>query len=289
MKRKIVKKKKIKKVEEKKEEICTVKVCDENDDFAASEFYDYDTIQCIKIIREISLDNFTKVFEISMNDGKKYAMKQLRKDKVTFPNLQRLLVEYDFLKYLDHPGIVKPNGIYMSDENTPHFFTFESFQMNLSSFIGSRKSLLPEKARKILFEVADAMKYAHDKNVIHGNLNPSQILIYAIEKVKILGIVNDDFIYNQEHSIFTAPEILNNDHYNEKIDVYSFGFLVYFVMNDGKLPEISSQDILSGKRPPIPEKFDTFSQELIVSCLKSDPNERPSFSDICNLFNENFE
>ena len=114
-------------------------------------------------------------------------------------------------------------------------------------------------------------------------------MIYAFENIKIFGFVYEDFIYNQVHSIFAAPEILNNEYYNEKIDVYSFGFLVYFVMNNGQLPRISEKNILSVEMPKIPEKFGSFSQNLIISCLKSDPDERPSFDEICHLFIENYD
>lgn len=86
---------------------------------------------------------------------------------------------------------------------------------------------------------------------------------------------------------FMAPEILNEEDYNEKVDVYSFGVLVFMMLNDGKLPSIIVRDICLGKKAKIPSSFTEFSKKLIDSCWNFKSEERPSFEQILHDLKEN--
>ena len=51
---------------------------------------------------------------------------------------------------------------------------------------------------------------------------------------------------------FMALEIIaKEDDYNEKVDVYSFGVLVFFALIFGQLPKIKKRQILQGKKAEI--------------------------------------
>lgn len=84
------------------------------------------------------------------------------------------------------------------------------------------------------------MKYIHFKKVIHRDLRSTNILIasdgivkicdFGISKLMTKGIGSQKFI---------APEIiLEEDYYDEKVDVYSFSVLVFFIMIRGLIPKI---------------------------------------------------
>ena len=80
---------------------------------------------------------------------------------------------------------------------------------------------------------------------------------------------------------FMAPEIINEeDYYDEKVDVYSFGVLLFFIMTGGLLPKIRMFDILKGKKAEIPSSFTEFSKKLINDCWNFEAKDRPSFKDI---------
>ena len=80
---------------------------------------------------------------------------------------------------------------------------------------------------------------------------------------------------------FMAPEIINEeDYYDEKVDVYSFGVLLFFIMTGGLLPKIKLGDILKGKKAEIPSSFTEFSKKLINDCWNFEAKDRPSFKDI---------
>lgn len=86
---------------------------------------------------------------------------------------------------------------------------------------------------------------------------------------------------------FMAPEIINEENYNEKVDVYSFGVLAYFILSDGQMPNIKIRDIVNGRMAPIPPEFSQLANDLITKCWNFDPSQRPSFDEICTLLEEN--
>ena len=61
---------------------------------------------------------------------------------------------------------------------------------------------------------------------------------------------------------FMAPEIVNEEDYDEKVDVYSFGVLLFFLLNNGDLSKIKIVDIFRGKKIDLPEKFTQFAKKF---------------------------
>lgn len=77
---------------------------------------------------------------------------------------------------------------------------------------------------------------------------------------------------------FMAPEIINEeDHYNEKVDVYSFGVLVFYILSGGQLPKMKMFGILKGDKAKNHESFTNFSKKLINDCWNFNSKDHPSF------------
>lgn len=87
--------------------------------------------------------------------------------------------------------------------------------------------------------------------------------------------------------LFMAPEIINDSDYDEKVDVYSFGVLIFYILSGRKMAKITMSEILLGKKAQIPSEFTQFSKDLINSCWNFNPSQRPSFNDIYNILKEN--
>ena len=85
--------------------------------------------------------------------------------------------------------------------------------------------------------------------------------------------------------LFTVPEIINGESYNYKIDLYSLGVTLYYLIFDeypynGKNEVILYKDIINGK---ILKKTGLESlDDLIEKLLKVSPDERISFEDYFN-------
>jgi serine/threonine protein kinase len=89
---------------------------------------------------------------------------------------------------------------------------------------------------------------------------------------------------------FRAPEVLRalqdgtNVEYSAAVDVYGFGMVCYELLT-GKLPfqghPLSDYDlVLSGKRPDMPEDWESWVKTLLQRCWDEDPHQRPGWGEI---------
>lgn len=87
--------------------------------------------------------------------------------------------------------------------------------------------------------------------------------------------------------IHMAPEIIKNTNYNPKIDIYSFGILLWY-LTEGKGNHPASARVFSGHYQVLwaaaeydkrPERLENISNELwllMCFCWDRDPNVRPN-------------
>ncbi len=89
-----------------------------------------------------------------------------------------------------------------------------------------------------------------------------------------------------DNPTWTAPEMLARQKYNFKVDVYSFGVILWEMLERklffGEVKFMSELEdmVKSGKRPPIPGDCPVSVRILIETCWSQDPAKRPPFSDI---------
>ena len=108
------------------------------------------------------------------------------------------------------------------------------------------------------------------------------ILISNIGGFSMMHYISNDLTMAIGAPAYMAPEVLSCDNdYNEKVDVYSFGVIMYMMLNQGEMPKINIVDIGAGKKAPIPNTVNEFSKILINECWNFNPEDRPSFDTIC--------
>ncbi|KAK8880727.1 hypothetical protein M9Y10_003414 [Tritrichomonas musculus] len=252
---------------------------------------DSDMMKDYEIIGEIGSGGGGRVLKvINKNNKKIYALKVMNVAKSSEDNIQSLrhfMHEYEIMGMLNHPNILKAYGIFLSNEKIPPSILLEFCPLNLNDAI-SKNIFTKIDLVCTIYQIALAMKYIHFQKIIHRDLKPSNILIARDGTVKIcdFGIAK---LMTAEQQLttcgigtqkFMAPEIINEEDYDEKVDVYSFGVLVFVILNDGKLPIIKIGDICRGKKAEMPETFTEFAKQLINSCWNYDPKDRPDFNHI---------
>ncbi len=89
---------------------------------------------------------------------------------------QRFLREAETAAQLTHPNIVP---IYSVDERDGLVFFVMALVEgdNLAQQIQKHGAIDPERVRKVLREVADALSYAHQRHVVHRDIKPDNILL----------------------------------------------------------------------------------------------------------------
>lgn len=151
----------------------------------------------------------------------------------------------------------------------------------------------------IAYGTACAMEYLHYHQIILRFLSPQTIILdshlnpFIIEFGIIRNLDDEDNIndsltlYHLPFEFLENPEACKNSF---KIDVYSFGMLLYEIITENELKSqyINVYQILDGERPEFPDSTLPNWRDLIKNCWSQDPDERPTFSEICDLFESAF-
>lgn len=200
--------------------------------------------------------------------------------------IKQLYNEYELLLSFDHPNIVKVYGFYFGDKTHNPAILLEYCKYNLEETM--KKKITDADIIGFIFEICSAMKYVHKKKIIHRDLKMKNILINSNKHVKIcdFGIakVTDLTTYTSLTKgigtlAFMAPELFNqNEQYNEKVDVYAFGVVMYFMLTRGMHPNFTG--IGEYQKLELPNSINQLSQSIIKKCWSKSPNERPSFKEI---------
>ena len=120
------------------------------------------------------------------------------------------------------------------------------------------KYLTEVKAAKIMRQVLLAINYMHQKNIIHWDIKPENILFESKdqEDIKITDFGFSAFFDPKDglslilgSPLYMAPEIIKGNYYNEKVDIWSVGVITFM--------------LLSG-RSPFPGKTNDDIKHLIV-------------------------
>jgi serine/threonine protein kinase len=79
------------------------------------------------------------------------------------------------------------------------------------------------------------MRYIHSKDIIHPDLKPANIFIDDDHRIRI-GDFGSSRLFkagvtmtNAGAPLYMAPE-MDGGHYDEKVDVYSFGLIMYEIV-----------------------------------------------------------
>ena len=113
---------------------------------------------------------------------------------------------------------------------------YESFESNLFDYLYSNGELKNNKNffKKVVKNIAKALKVLLEKGVIHRDIKPSNIFLTDNDKIK-LGNFNSSILISENDFkqigtiLYTAPEMFKNIKYNEKVDLWSLGISLYYL------------------------------------------------------------
>ncbi|KAJ3670996.1 hypothetical protein LUZ60_008422 [Juncus effusus] len=215
---------------------------------------------------------------------------------------KQFMREISNLSRLYHPNIIQLIG---ACKTPPVFCVITEFLSggSLRLFLHKQQSkpLELRKTVQISLQIARGMEYIHSQGVIHRDLKPENILFDQDQKVKLVdfGISCEeafcDFLEEDPGTYrWMAPEMVKNKLYNRKVDVYSFG-LILWEMVSGHTPyeemtpvQAAFAVVDKNLRPIIPSDCPIPLGSLIEQCWASSPQKRPEFWQIVKLL-EQFE
>jgi serine/threonine protein kinase len=138
---------------------------------------------------------------------------------------------------------------------------------------------------EIAGRMADALAYAHEREVIHRDFKPRNVLLRenGTPVLSDFGIAKSEVSQATEKTQagvvignlrYMAPEQALGHALSDRVDIYSFG-LVLYEMLDGDLPESHPVRTKQDERALVKSVGSEFAG-LIGRCLHQDPRQRPS-------------
>ncbi|MEQ1571262.1 MAG: tetratricopeptide repeat protein, partial [Myxococcota bacterium] len=147
--------------------------------------------------------------------------------------VKEFLSRGDALERLVHPGIGGVVDANRSDEGFVYLATryYTTGDVTTGALDGI-------DALQVGVEVAQALKYAHEHSVIHGDLRPVNVLLSADGGAHVVGfLVSPSSSSDGATSLFRAPETTEPDYVPAApADVFALGMTTLAALNRGQLP-----------------------------------------------------
>ncbi|WRK31529.1 Serine-threonine/tyrosine-protein kinase [Cryptosporidium parvum] len=258
--------------------------------------------------------------------------KAIKHMEITKKDCQRYLEfrnEIRIMNLLRHPNIVQYMGGNISSNppflicefcsggtlfNLLHGDSKKCLGSNSFSFSGPSVNLSLYQRIKILQDIARGIHFLHSANppIIHRDIKSLNIFLslpiksnadVPIAKVGDFGLCQQlfsdkGFINGSGNLVGTyqwmAPEVLTSQIYNEHIDVYSFGMIMYEVLSNRTPffelgvdvnPEILADEIIKGIRPTLKYIVNDVPIEIkniMIRCWDPQPSKRGTMLVIIN-------
>jgi len=228
--------------------------------------------------------------------GEEIAVKIINKSDMAQEDLLALQTEVEILSQIDHPNVVKLFEVW---EDKLKFYMVMEIMTGGELFdrIVEKDHYSEKEAADTIRPIVDAIRYCHNMGVAHRDLKPENLLYatkdpHSIIKISDFGLAK---IYDSSLMMtqcgtpsYVAPEVLEGKGYDETVDFWSIGIILYILLcgfppfyddDNDKLFELISKGKVEFPSPYWDNISDP-AKDLIRRLLNVDPNKRLKSDDI---------
>lgn len=184
-----------------------------------------------RIIEEISSKSIHSIYKVEqICSGNYYALETLADDVPGAEAIAQFEKNVAILTKLAHPNLphLFDSG-YLTD-GKPFYITNLIEGRNLLKFQRQSGRLTLEQVLNIFVPISYAIDSAHSEGIIHGNLDPSLIVLTESSKdgslhPLLIGLVVRNRITGNDH--YFSPEKLSGERVDHRSDIYSLACVLY--------------------------------------------------------------
>ncbi|XP_075084416.1 putative serine/threonine-protein kinase At1g54610 [Nicotiana tabacum] len=171
------------------------------------------------------------------NSGKIVALKKVRFDTSERESVKFMAREIIILKKLDHPNIIKLEGLATSRMQYSLYLVFDFMESDLTKLINRTQGKLTEpQVKRYMEQLLSGLQHCHERGILHRDIKGSNLLIDKNGMLKIadFGLANFYQIKTKRPLTsrvvtlwYRAPELLlGSTDYGVGIDLWSAGCLL---------------------------------------------------------------
>jgi len=148
-----------------------------------------------------------------------------------------------------------------------------------------------KEALNIVIQMAEGLKEAHEKGVIHGDLSPAKIILIRKGRIKVVDFGSALFSLNFDCTkkaaildtvAYVSPELASQENVDHRTDIWSVGCILYEMLT-GRQPfgRTHDQDVIPSILHEEPEPVAQLRNHLplgfemvLYACLRKEPRNR---------------
>ncbi|MEE6491096.1 hypothetical protein FKM82_016099 [Ascaphus truei] len=215
--------------------------------------------------------------------GEEVAIKKVREQKET---------DIKHLRKLKHPNVIAFKGVCTQ---APCYCLIMEYcaQGQLYEVLRAGRKVTPRLLVDWSSGIASGMNYLHLHKIIHRDLKSPNVLVTHTDAVRISDFGTSKELSDKSTKMsfagtvaWMAPEVIRNEPVSEKVDIWSFGVLLWELLT-GEVPykDVDSSAIIWGVGSnslhlPVPSTCPDGFKILMKQSWQSKPRNRPSFRQI---------
>lgn len=247
-------------------------------------------------IKDIGQGSYGKAVLVQDRDGKMYVMKVIDMSRMDSKQRKDAANEVKVLSSLKHPYIVSYRESFTEHRNLAIVMDYADGGDLHDRIVRTRKAgkaFPEEKILRWFTEATLALKYMHDKHVLHRDLKSQNLFLTSQDRLRIgdFGIskVLESTAAFAKTTIGTpyylSPEICMEKPYSFSSDVWALGCILYEMaalrvpFDAGSLQSLV-QKITRGPTPVLPSSYSPEMRQLSNDLLNRDSTQRPAAPEI---------
>ena len=227
-------------------------------------------------------------------DSSLFVIKAIKLSNLSDQEKRDAINEVSVLSSLRHPNIVEYIDSFTETETLYIVMEYaDDGDLSLKIRNRNRKLFSENEILNIFAQLSLAIKYIHDRKILHRDLKCQNIFLTKQGQVKLgdFGIAKvldhtTQFCRTQIGTpYYLSPEMCEGKNYDSKTDMWSLGCILYEMCTlrkafDGRNINNILSNIVRGQYQPIPSMYSKELKQMVHALLQKDPRMRPSANQI---------
>lgn len=239
------------------------------------------------LLDQIGEGSFGRVYKARRKfTGRIVAIKMINKRGQSKEDLASFRREMDILKVVNHPNIMRHIEVF--ENNSDFCLVSELARGDLFKIIDDNQTLPEDVLKSIAAQLVSALTHLHQQRIIHRDMKPQNVLVCAHGSIKVC-----DFGFARALSqktlvltsikgtpIYMAPELVQEQPYDEKVDVWSLGVILYELFF-GRPPFFTNSiykliQMIVNEKVTFPGPISDEFKDFLLQMLQKNPQNRSS-------------